>query len=145
MHGHSECNGDIDQLCIMKHFPSSDPLGNYAYTDFLKCVGPDIKNIPKNTDSCLKSIGATDDIIEKVHTCAQGEEGKKLMTASIHYTLGRCGHHPGCRSCTMWLDEKKACVHDGGWKDCPVGHTVNEWVKAICDKYTGPDKPKACQ
>lgn len=140
MHGNSECIGDINQLCVMKHF------SNYTYLNFFKCVDSSQIKIPYNTDSCLKSSGASDDIIQKVHTCMQGDEGRQLMRESISYTLGRCGHHPSCRSCTMWLAGEKACVEDDGrWYDCPVGHTVDQWVKSICDKYTGTDKPEACQ
>jgi len=146
MHGSTECAGDIQQMCIMKYLPPGGPLGKYHYFDFLECVGPTHSKIPTNTDQCLKKIGATNDLIQKVHTCAEGSEGDQMMADSIKYTLARCGHHPHCRSCTMWMNGKQVCIHDDGkWYDCPIGHTVDEWVKAICDAYTGPNKPKACQ
>jgi len=145
MHGNSECMGDIVELCVMKYFPTNQTLGGkYAFMNYFRCVASSQGKIPSNTDDCLKSSGASD-IIPKVASCSGGDEGKQLMRDSISYTLARCGHHPSCRSCTMWFQGKQACIEDDGkWYDCPVGHTLDAWVKAICNAYTGSDKPDAC-
>merc|ERR1719491_672369 len=82
-------------------------------------------------------------VIEQVFTCAQGEEGKAMMSVSVDYTINRCGHWapdpaPGCRSCSMYLEGKLGCIHDGGregYFKCPIGSTAKDWIKEICYNY----------
>jgi hypothetical protein len=33
------------------------------------------------------------------------------------------------------LSGRKICVHDGGWKECPNGHTVKDFVNQIEEEY----------
>lgn len=155
MHGDSECEGDAVQLCTRRYFPVSHDiatLGRHSWFAFQGCVGhfnhTNESQIPQNTDECLASFDVPADIIDQIDACAAGEEGRELLRASVQRTIQLCGHHTssgGCRSCTMQLNGKKACVVDEGeFIGCPMGHDVDLWVEAICKEYSGPDRPLAC-
>lgn len=158
LHGDSECEGNALQLCVQRHFPvfhEVDALGKHSWLAFLFCVGhfnhTSESQIPQNTDACLSSLGLPVDVIDRVHQCADGEEGRRMLSASVMRTAAVCGPHiraprRGCKSCSMFLEGRPACVEDGGeWYNCSVGHDVGSWVGAICSAYAGQDKPLACE
>jgi len=49
------------------------------------------------------------------------------------------------KSCTVVLEESIICVRDGGtWYNCPGGYEVSDFVRQICEAYSGPNPPAAC-
>ena len=43
------------------------------------------------------------------------------------------------------IDGVETCIRDGGiWYNCTGTGTVEEFVRQICDAYTGTDLPDAC-
>ena len=41
-----------------------------------------------------------------------------------------------CRSCTIWIDDRPRCIHDGGvWYNCPGGPEVEDFIGTICTAY----------
>lgn len=153
MHGDSECEGNILQLCVQEHFPVShdiEGLGKHSWYGFLQCVDDDYEDIPSNTEDCLSALGVPPNVIDDIYECAKGGEGEALMAASVNRTQRLCGghassYHHGCKSCEMFINEEQSCVEDGGiWYNCSVGHTAEEWVKAVCNAYDGQDTPSAC-
>ncbi|CEQ43006.1 SPOSA6832_04880, partial [Sporobolomyces salmonicolor] len=39
------------------------------------------------------------------------------------------------KSCTVMLNGRKICIHDGVWKDCDAGHEVGDFVRQITDEW----------
>jgi hypothetical protein len=167
MHGEDECIGNIAQLCVQQHFPVHVSRDSHRlpkamiWTEFLQCVGQfnhtNQSTIPHNTASCLSQLGVPMAVSDSIRTCVAGKEGKALMSASVNRTLAICGHHSeepgkGCKSCSMFLDQKPACVVDGGtWYNCSIGTSPDEWVRKICTIYqakkrspTSPPVPTIC-
>ena len=158
MHGDSECAGNAVQLCAQAHYPtdvdadSKNLPKRHIWTQLLQCVGgfnhTNQSAIPANTDSCLGDLGVPEAILDRVHACASGAEGRALLAASIGRTAAMCGAHSdapraGCKSCSMFLDGQRACVvDDGAWYNCSAGlapddavpavATETAWVREIC-------------
>lgn len=153
LHGDAECEGNIAQLCVQRHFPvdlNSAPLGRHAWTPFLDCAGSSYTQIPKNTEACLELLKLPEASVDSIRACIRGQEGRDLLREAVSRTVTMCGHHTydyhvGCKSCTMALQGRKVCIEDGRqWYNCSMGHSAGQWVKAICDAYEGADKPAAC-
>jgi len=62
---------------------------------------------------------------------AKGKEGIRLLKENIQMTeqLGIK------KSCTVLINGRAVCVHDGTWKECEGGHTANDFVKQINSEY----------
>ncbi|CAF3535365.1 unnamed protein product [Rotaria sordida] len=48
------------------------------------------------------------------------------------------------KSCTIYLNGKGWCTHDGVWYGCSEGYDEKSLIKAICSRYNGPNKPIEC-
>ena len=45
----------------------------------------------------------------------------------------------------LWPSTACRCASDGGeWYNCTIGYDTEDFVRAICDAYTGSDTPAAC-
>ena len=119
LHGQPEVDGNIAQLCAIKHNPNN-------YMDMILCQNKDARNIPNNWESCAKDNGLA---VDKIKTCYEGQEGKDLLVASIAKTnlVGATG------SPTIYLNDQK---YAGGRK-------ANDFLRAICNEFKS-DKPEAC-
>lgn len=139
MHGDTECEADIIQLCVQKHL--QEPA--YKWYEYVQCANREVKNLPGSAKPCLEVMGVDASTIEDIMGCAGGDEGKALMAASVDYTIKKCGHWKpdplaGCRSCSMYIEGKLQCAHDigrAGWFNCPLGHTAKDWVRGVCEMY----------
>ncbi|XP_006460090.1 hypothetical protein AGABI2DRAFT_191859 [Agaricus bisporus var. bisporus H97] len=61
----------------------------------------------------------------------KGDEGVDLLRKSV-----RLAHDlEVTKSCTIIINSRRVCVHDGTWKECEGGHTVNDFVRQINDEY----------
>ncbi|RME23440.1 MAG: hypothetical protein D6806_11280, partial [Deltaproteobacteria bacterium] len=119
MHGDDEVKGDKIELCVQKHFPDK-------FYAFLKCFNKDWRNIPKGWDSCAGQVGIDKN---KLGTCYEGEEGKKLLKASFEKARSR-----GARgSPTMYF----------GGKPYRGGRSEKAFTRAICNAFP-KDKPEIC-
>ncbi|KAI8460229.1 hypothetical protein BY996DRAFT_4574965 [Phakopsora pachyrhizi] len=127
MHGESECKANIQQLCYKKKFPqlkdwwSFVQCQNYAG---LGRLGDDIL-----ARSCSKLN--RNDYDRDVRPCVEGELGEKLLRASIKRTKNL----QIVKSCSILINHKLICVHDGSWKDCPIGHHSVDFVNYIKKEY----------
>ncbi|MFO0547046.1 MAG: thioredoxin domain-containing protein [Polyangiaceae bacterium] len=92
MHGPEEVDGDILQLCVMKH--------SAKWLDFILCQNADQSEVTTNWDECAKQLGISTHAIEK---CAESAEGRDLLTASFKRAeaLGVKG------APTVFIDAKK--------------------------------------
>jgi predicted DsbA family dithiol-disulfide isomerase len=72
LHGQGEVDEDMRQLCAMKYGKG------YAYMDYITCRN---QNIRSNAwESCATESGLE---AAKIKACAQGQEGRQLLSASI--------------------------------------------------------------
>jgi len=108
LHGQPEVEGNIVQLCAIKHEPVN-------YMKMLVCVNKNARAIPGNWEECAKSTGLA---VEKIRACYEGEEGKQLLSASIVETnkVGASG------SPTIYLNDQ---LYQGG-------RDALSFTRAIC-------------
>lgn len=72
MHGQSEVDGNIYQLCAEK-------VAKSLHYKYLTCMNKDWRNIPNNWESCAKEVGIDTAALK---ACKEGE-GKDLLLASF--------------------------------------------------------------
>lgn len=73
LHGQSEVDENIRQLCAIKYYPK-----NFKYMEYIWCRNENIKD--PNWQQCAKKAGMD---VAKIEKCATGEEGKKLLSEDI--------------------------------------------------------------
>ena len=73
LHGQAEVEGDIVQLCVQKYYPKD-------LIDFVVCQNKDPRDFKGSIDKCAKDTAID---AAKINACADGEEGKSLMSESI--------------------------------------------------------------
>ncbi|KAF9402199.1 hypothetical protein BGX21_010936 [Mortierella sp. AD011] len=67
-------------------------------------------------------------LLDRVDDCAKSQEGFDLLVESVQNTID----HGVSTSCTVFIDDKKRCVVDGGiWRECPGGSSVEDFVRSI--------------
>ena len=108
MHGIPEVNGNIVQLCVEETNPTKS-------LDFIVCQNKDANNIPENWEKCAEELKLDK---EKIQTCYEGEEGKKLLRESSK--LAEAVNAQG--SPTIYLDDKQY----------QEGRTSLDFQRAIC-------------
>jgi hypothetical protein len=149
MHGPSECDGNVQQLCVREHTSTIKEWWN-----FIQCSN--YGKLDKVGDislakQCSKIIGKDWD--RDFSDCYTGSEGRKLLQKSgkchsIRSVGGsRLKVDDGCRtvklamdmdikkSCSILVNDKLVCVHDGSWKDCPDGHQASDFERIIRKEY----------
>ena len=119
LHGQPEVEGNIKQLCVQKYYPQK-------IIDFIACQNRDFEAIPKNWRSCAKSL---DLAVDKLETCAKGDEGKNLLTESMQ----RANDANAKGSPTILVAGK---AYQGG-------REANDFLRAACPAFPG-DRPTAC-
>ncbi|KAF9963818.1 hypothetical protein BGZ65_010882 [Modicella reniformis] len=141
LHGQLECAGNTQQLCFKKYFsdhriwvpfvvtmnswhPSRIGDPSYAREVAEKVVETNgIDNIGYRFDS-----NSLSSVLDEVDKCSKGQEGFDLLVESVEHTM----HHGVRTSCTIFIDDKKRCVFDGGlWRECPEGGTLADFVRSI--------------
>jgi len=132
MHGASECEGNVQQLCV-KNMTSP----SLKWMDFAICQSSTQGSIPHNAKDCAKQLQLDYDVIDH---CATGPLGRQLFSESI----AKRKASGATKSCTLQLDDRTWCVRDGVFKSCNEGNTAADLTKAICERYQGASKPSAC-
>ncbi|KAF8076375.1 hypothetical protein FPV67DRAFT_1405948 [Lyophyllum atratum] len=133
MHGVEECAGNVQQLCVAKHEPSS------VWWQFVQCQnyeGRDKIGTPDLALKCAKTVGIDWENSE-AGRCAgldgsgKGSEGVALLKESV-----ALAHKLGIKSsCTIRINGREVCIHDGTWKQCENGHTAGDFVRQINEEY----------
>jgi predicted DsbA family dithiol-disulfide isomerase len=120
LHGDNEVQGDIAQLCALKHSPAK-------YFDMVVCMNKDARQIPNNWESCAGSSGVD---TGSVKSCLTGAEGKQLLTESFDRA-----NKAGARgSPTIKINGKP---YSGG-------RSQNAFMRSICNEYDPAKRPQAC-
>jgi glutaredoxin len=73
LHGETEVQGNIVQLCAMKYEPKK-------YMDMIVCMNADAASIPTNWEACAATSKLDS---AKIKACYEGAEGKQLLSESI--------------------------------------------------------------
>ena len=120
MHGESEVQGNIVQLCTLKHAPDN-------YMDVFLCMNKNMREIPGNFDACADTAKVDK---AKIKACSDGDEGKNLLRESYKVSKSK-----GARgSPTMFVAGEK---YSGGRQEA-------QFMMGICNKFKG-EKPAPCK
>ncbi|EMD40824.1 hypothetical protein CERSUDRAFT_111406 [Gelatoporia subvermispora B] len=133
MHGAEECAGNVQELCAMKYTSQNE------WWEFVQCQnfhGRDNVGLPETALKCANTAkidweGSGVGNCTGVDGSGKAEEGVKLLQESVK-TSQAIGIK---KSCTIIINGKQVCIHDGTWKDCENGHTVSDFVKQIEEEY----------
>jgi len=134
MHGPDECTGDKQQLCVQSLTSQTNLI------KFLQCQSSRMENIPNNGEQCVKLAAGDSLKWSDVQTCVTSNKANDLM----HQALERTQAASVTKSCTIHLNGKHWCMHDGSWIRCSEGHDEMSLIKAICSRYSGPNRPLEC-
>uniref|UniRef100_A0A7S4QR38 Uncharacterized protein n=1 Tax=Alexandrium monilatum TaxID=311494 RepID=A0A7S4QR38_9DINO len=106
MHGPSECEGNVQQLCAQAEAGSAAQL-----LDFVLCQGQNPSQIPQNGEECFAHAGYN---TSRMMACADGAEGQDMLLKSFDVSQSL-----GVRvSCTVQINGQAFCAHDSDWVDC---------------------------
>ncbi|KAJ7904507.1 hypothetical protein B0H14DRAFT_2663162 [Mycena olivaceomarginata] len=133
MHGPGECAGNVQQLCVAKYASPS------AWWKFVQCQNSHGRyqvGIPDLTLQCARTAnidweGSGVASCVGLDVSGKAEEGKELLRQSA--LLGKSLGIE--KSCTVLINRKKVCVHDGTWQECDGGHDVEDFVQRINSEY----------
>jgi len=134
MHGVDECQGNKQQLCV-QHMSSQTTL-----IKFLQCQSRDIENIPNNGKQCVNEVSDEKLKWSDLDDCAKSKKVERLFFQSLEKTRAAKAK----KSCTIHLNEQFWCMHDGTWSGCNEGRDEKSFIKAICSRYNGLNKPAEC-
>jgi hypothetical protein len=131
MHGPEECIGNKQQLCVQNMY--SHP----TFIRFIQCQSNQLLAIPKNGETCARQnhIRWSD-----VQSCVTSNKGNELFRRSLERTRLAAA----TKSCTIHLNGQFWCMHDGYWLKCSEGHDERSFIRAICSRYNGKNKPVEC-
>ncbi|KAI8393730.1 uncharacterized protein BYT42DRAFT_552048 [Radiomyces spectabilis] len=126
MHGSSECLGNIQELCFKHVYPSHQDWFAFdlCLNERLQSIGRDDLLAPRCAQRLHKNFAP-------VASCIDGQQGIDLLHSSVDRTqsLGVT------KSCTVFINNKLRCIHDGSWKECDGGSRVEDFVRTIEDSY----------
>jgi hypothetical protein len=154
-HGPSECDGNVQQLCVAAHARTQKEWWN-----FIQCQN--FQNLNKVGDvslatQCAKVVGR--DWVADFSDCYTGSEGRSLLQdsgklATAPATLRRLAFadllFPAgstrspvkfaqaaniTKSATLLVNDQLVCIRDGAWKDCPSGHAPEDFKRVIRDEF----------
>ncbi|KAJ2473294.1 hypothetical protein GGI02_000964 [Coemansia sp. RSA 2322] len=135
-HGDAECRGNIDELCALKHRPDLP-----SFWRFLSCLNSHFDDIGRDSDLSLKCANSAGLDTAAFLACCSQSEGRSLLKQSVENAL----FAGVARSATVFINGKLRCVEDGGWRDCPGGHTPSDFIRDICMAYKGSTpRPSIC-
>jgi len=98
--------------------------------------GRDRIGSPNVALNCARTAGI-DWVDSGVGECAgidgsgRGAEGTKLLRESVMATKALDID----KSCTILINGRQVCIHDGVWKECQAGHTPGDFIRQINNEY----------
>ncbi len=113
LHGQTEVDENIRQLCAMKYYS-----GDYGYMDYIVCRN---QNLNGDWTECAEEAGLD---VSKIRTCAEGSEGADLLETSSQASqaAGATG------SPTMFLNGQQ---YSGG-------RQTQDFMQALCAEMEEP-------
>ncbi|KAJ1951997.1 hypothetical protein EC988_003794 [Linderina pennispora] len=136
MHGDAECQGNIEELCALKHKPDLP-----SFWRFLTCLNNHFSDIGRDADLSLKCASSAGLDTAAFLACTTQGEGLALFKQSVEAAV-----FAGVKtSATVYIDGSLRCVEDGGWYSCPGGYRPTDFIRDICNAYKGSaPKPSIC-
>lgn len=134
MHGADECTGNKQQLCVQSLCSQTTTL------KFLQCQSRQMGSIPNNAEHCLQEASDGKVKWSDVDACVKSPKADELFRQSLARTRAASAR----KSCTMNLNGKFWCMHDGTWYGCTDGNDEASLINAICRRYSGANKPAEC-
>mmetsp|Transcript_3126 Transcript_3126/g.7276 ORF Transcript_3126/g.7276 Transcript_3126/m.7276 type:complete len:246 (-) Transcript_3126:122-859(-) len=133
MHGPPECAGDRQRLCVQETATVPELLS------FALCQDKDRAKIPQNGEACATTAGLD---TAEVTACWSGTSGDELLKASVKHAAAESIQ----TSCTVQIQSKDFCVHDGVWRDCgSCGSDKAACLKTkVCGLSKDPRKSEFC-
>ncbi|RUP15703.1 hypothetical protein BC936DRAFT_139582 [Jimgerdemannia flammicorona] len=139
-HGPLECLGNAQELCFRSVYPDVRD-----WFSFVSCLNRKFWQIGEDgyAEECgeycgnmqpearISDVKKTGKDYEPISDCIASGEGGELLRASIRKTESWGVN----KSCTMFINNKLRCIHDGEWKDCDGGHKVDDFVRDIEEAY----------
>jgi predicted DsbA family dithiol-disulfide isomerase len=120
MHGESEIQGDIIQLCAKRIAPDKQ-------LSFIACQNKNWREIPEKWEACATEAGID---VAQLKACKDGEEGKSLLSASFK----RSNDARAMASPTIRINGE---AYRGGRSPTSV-------MRAVCKAIGEAGKPKKC-
>ncbi|CAF4131424.1 unnamed protein product [Adineta steineri] len=133
--GARECTGNKQQLCVQNMYSFS------TFLQYLQCQTETYRTIPDNGEQCANETSNNLIKWSDVELCVTSEKSNELFHQSLEQTRLASAR----KSCTIHLNKESWCIHDGSWKNCTEGHNERSFIKAICSRYNGTDKPIECE
>ena len=134
MHGPDECIGNQQQLCVQHLYPQK------IFLQFLLCQTRRIDEIPSNGEQCAKDLANQGVEWSKIDACMKSKQANNLLSQAVDRTRAASAK----KSCTIHLNGKFWCMHDGSWYGCSDGHDEKSFIQSICSRYNGTNKPHEC-
>lgn len=134
LHGDEECQGNKQQLCVQNLSSQQTIL------KFLQCQSKDVDTIPSSAEGCFKESSDGSSKWSDIDACSKSEKGADLLYLSAEKSRLVSAK----KSCTIHLNGRFWCMHDGSWYGCTEGRNEKSFIKAICARYIGPNKPSEC-
>lgn len=104
MHGISECQGNLLQLCLQQYIPLDKNIEWFYST--LQCHTAGDVGSKDHLKSCMAKASIAADVQDKVLQCADGKQGKQLQLESAKEVVQR----EVKKSCTVFIAGKKRCI-----------------------------------
>ncbi|KAI6105591.1 hypothetical protein F5141DRAFT_1006319 [Pisolithus sp. B1] len=131
LHGMEECAGNVHELCVAKYHPTPE------WWSFLHCEnfqGRAQVGLPDTAVKCAEVAGFQWEN-DRARECAgdngQGHEGVRLLQESVKTSM-----QLGIKtSCTILINGRQVCIHDGTWYECEGGHTPADFIRQINEEY----------
>ena len=134
MHGSPECIGNKQQLCVQNMYSQS------IFIKYLQCQSKQFYMIPYNGEQCAKETSGNIIKWSDVRSCVTSNKSNELF----HKSLERTRLASAKKSCTIHMNGKFWCMHDGFWSNCLEGNDERSFIKAICSRYNGKNKSTEC-
>ncbi|GAA5939200.1 hypothetical protein JCM3775_003210 [Rhodotorula graminis] len=151
MHGELECKGNVQQLCAARHWRAGSEgrkkkgvdgeaeatlaREKRAWEDswnFVQCMNyGETSRIGSDAAAkrCASVVGR--EWTDTLASCVEGKEGRRLLVDSLE----RAERLAVKSSCTILIEDKPICIHDGSWKQCPGGHDVRDFAREVRDTF----------
>jgi hypothetical protein len=134
MHGANECLGNRQQLCVQ------DLQSQMDLMQFLYCQTNEYHLIPYNAEECHRKISNQKISWAQIQKCVDSNRSNELF----YQALERTRLASAKKSCTIHLNGKLWCIHDGSWSQCSEGHDEISLLRAICSRYNRKDQVVQC-
>lgn len=131
LHGVEECAGNVHELCVAKYHPTSE------WWTFVQCENYQGRGQVGLPDTAAKCAGVAGFEWEndRARKCAgdngHGHEGVRLLQESVKTSM-QLGIK---KSCTIMINGRQVCIHDGTWYECEGGHTPADFIRQINEEY----------